>query len=244
MFWSGARPLRTARLGFVGAILVFGCSRPPAKAVASFGNLDSLVKASPADGKTWSRVATAVIHGDSAQAAHAAELLVRAGPVALPAIRRLLQEPDARSQRLGAYALGSLGPAGEPAVHELIPLMGGADSAVANMADWSLTRIAPAHAPKLLGLGHDLRYGDEGTRLAAALALGQSQDDVSPVCPLLVQHLADSSPGVRGAAFRVLQNAGASVLPCLQRPANEADPMIRAATRLLRIRLESGGLGS
>lgn len=244
MNWSGARPLRTAWLCTVLALFGIGCTRRPAKPIASFGNLDSLVKASNGDPKVWAHVATAVIHGDSAEAVHASELLAHADSAALPAIRRLLREPDPRSQRLGAYALGSLGAAGEPAVRELIPLMGGADSAVANMADWSLTRIAPPHTPKLLSLGHDLRYGDEGTRLAAALALGQGEEDVSPVCPLLVQHLADASAGVRGAVFRVLQNAGSSVLPCLQRPANEADPMIRAATRLLRIRLDPGGLGN
>jgi hypothetical protein len=122
--------------------------------------------------------------------------------------------------------------------------MGGADSSAANMADWSLTRIAPAHPPRLLTLVHDLRYGDEQTRVEAALSLKQLEVDLAPVCPLLVLRLADSSAPVRAAAFAALDKAGASVLPCLQYPRNEADPVIRSAVRLLRIRHSGGGLGN
>jgi HEAT repeat protein len=220
------------------------CDSPPTPAPTSFVNLDSLVKAANGDPGVWPRVATALIHGDSMAAVHAAELLAHAGPAALPAIRRLLRELDPRSQRLGAYALGSLGPAGAPALRDLIPLLGGADSTVANMADWSLSRIAPAREPPLLSLARDLRYGDDGVRLDAALNLKQVTDDVEPVCPLLVQRLADPSPAVRGAAFAVLEKAGATVLRCLQQPRPDADPEIRAAVRLLRIRVEGGGLGN
>lgn len=244
MNWFDTRTARfTVGCGML-AVLAVACTRPAKPAPTSFGNLDSLVKAAKGDAKVWPKVATAVIHGDSAVAVHASELLAHAGPAGLPAIRRLLRELNPRSQRLGAYALGSVGAAGEPAVADLIPLMGGADSSVANMADWSLTRIAPPHPPRLLTLAHDLRYGDEGTRLEAALGLKQIDADLAPVCPLLVAHLADPSPGVRGAAFAALDKAGASVLACLQQPRNETDPMIRAATRLLRIGLDDGGLGS
>jgi hypothetical protein len=225
-------------------VLMMGCARPSKPPAVSFGNLDSLVKASKGDARAWSRVAAAVVHGDSAVAVHASELLAHAGPAGLPAIRSLLQEFDPRSQRLGAYALGSLGAAGVPAVADLIPLMGGTDSSVANMADWSLTRIAPSHPPRLLTLAHDLRYGDEQTRVEAALTLKQVEADLAPVCPLLVLRLADASAPVRGAAFAALDNAGASVLPCLQHPRNEVNPVVRSAVRLLRIRRGGGGLGN
>ncbi len=243
MKWSGARISRIVLACGLLGLVAAACGRHPKPAPASFGNLDSLVRNSKGDAKVWFHVARAVIGGDSTVAVHASELLAHAGPAALPAVRLLLRRFDSRSQRLGAYALGSIGPAGEPAIADLIPLMGGPDSAVANMADWSLTRIAPEHAPRLLTLAHDLRYGDDGTRVEAALALKQIDADLEPVCPLLVLRLADPSPPVRAAAFGALDRAGASLLPCLQQPRNEADPMVRAATRLLRIRIGGGGGG-
>ncbi len=238
---------RTARLvlgcGLL-ALVMGGCGRPVKPAPGSFGNLDSLVRVAKTDGKVWSRVAAAVTLGDSAVAIHASELLAHAGPAALPAVRHLLGQPDARSQLLGAYALGSLGRVGEPAVPDLIPLMGGADSSVANMADWSVTRIAPQNPPRLLTLARDIRYGDDGVRLEAVLALKRFDGDLDPVCPLLVSRLADPSPAVRSAAFAVLDRAGATVLPCLRHPRNETNPMVRSATLLLRIRSDGGGLGN
>jgi HEAT repeat protein len=239
-----ARRSRSALKSGLLAILMAACAHPATPAAASFGNLDSLVRAAKGDDKVWSHVAAAVIRGDSAVAIHASELLAHAGPAGLPAVRRLLRQPDFRSQRLGAYALGSLGATGEPAVADLIPLVGGADSSVANMADWSATRIAPQNPPRLLTLAHDLRYGGEETRLEAVLALKRIDADLEPVCPLLVLRLADPNPAVRRAAFTALDRAGASVGPCLQHPRNQTVPFIRAATRLLRIRMNGGWLGN
>src|SRR5262245_3492387 len=86
---------------------------------------------------------------------------------ALPALQRLLADPDAAVRGTAVSAAGRMGP---PALPLLTAALRHADRHIRRQAVWALGRMGPAAAPAALDLGQALADPDPRTAAGAAQA--------------------------------------------------------------------------
>ncbi|MDB6110081.1 MAG: repeat-containing protein [Pedosphaera sp.] len=111
---------------------------------------------------------------------------------AVPALIKLLDDPDAEVRGYAAYCLGQIGPGAQAAVPELIKMLSGTNGSLdINTAAQALGEIGPAARPAVPLLSAALTNGSKWFRLATPrIALMKIQgESLSP----LIERLRDTS---------------------------------------------------
>jgi len=126
-------------------------------------------------------------HTDKYVRRNAVWALGRLGPVArpaLPALCRVLADPDPRTASGAAQALGNMGAAGAEAVGPLAEAMRGTNIVLCRLAAKALSQIGP---PALATLITHLQHTDPFVRGESALALGWMGPAGRPAVSFLAQ---------------------------------------------------------
>ncbi len=157
----------------------------------------------------------------------AAWALGRIGPAAEPEISFLIETMRATKllavRRSTAEALGMFGAAAKPAVSELLKMLDNDDAITrvnAAVALWKIDRH-PKAVPALLEM---LRRNDRSQAYAAAVALGQMEQEADRVAPALIEALHARDADVRRAAARSLGQLGKAAFPSLGKAKALDDP--------------------
>lgn len=195
-----------------------------AEAVAALPALNRVLESSDHASRLWARYAIARITNDLP--AHlpffiealadrttlfpgmAAAALAGFGPVAAPAVPRLiheLQDADAEYRWSAAGALAAIGTAAVEAVPALITTLDDPDEKVRWYAAWALGEIGPASADAVPALIAALNDIDDDVRGYAARALGNIGGPTSEAAlPALRALLADDNHNLQSAATEAL----------------------------------------
>ena len=157
----------------------------------------------------------------------AAWALGRIGPAAESEIPFLIETMRSTKllavRRSTAEALGNFGAAAKPAMSELLKFLANDDEITcvnAAVALWKIDRH-PKALPALLAM---LRHGDSSQAYAAAVALGQMQQEAEKTAPALIEALRAPTADVRRAAARSLGQLGTAVFPALEKAHALQDP--------------------
>ncbi len=157
----------------------------------------------------------------------AAWALGRIGPAAEPEIRFLTETMRTTTllavRRSTVEALGNFAAAAKPAVSELLKMLGNDDEITrvnASVALWKIDRH-PKALPALLEM---LRPGNSSQAYAAAVALGQMEEEADVAAPALIAALHAPAADVRRAAARSLGQLGKAAFPALQKANALRDP--------------------
>jgi HEAT repeat protein len=171
----------------------------------------------------------------------AVDPLVRAGPIAVPALRKALKDPDHDFRSKSIFVLGKMGPVGKEAVPDLIAVLkDDKDWRVRSSAISTLGKMgeeAEAAVPMII---KSLTDKDVSARLNAATALGQIGPAARLAVPDLAKALEDSNFGVRKGAATSLGQLGfraKSAIPALTKSLEDEASTVRlaAAEALLHI---------
>jgi HEAT repeat protein len=171
------------------------------------------------------------------------EEAVRVGArAAVPAIARMLSEPDVRVRRKAAEALSYMGPEGEAAVPALSAGVSDKDRQVRQNCVMALERMGPKAAPATEVLVAALRDEWFAIRFKAAEALASAGGDPEVVVPALIGALADEQFAVRRLAAQSLGRIGPAAraaVPALQRLLKDPEAQVqreaREALRCIRL---------
>jgi HEAT repeat protein len=141
----------------------------------------------------------------------------------LPALRKLLEDPEPAVRGAAAEALGHLG--AKEAVHDLLKLLRDVDASLRGAAARALGCLgAEKYAPELRMLLTDQVASVRG---AAAEALGRVRD--KQAVPVLLKLLQDVDDSPRGAAAEALGRLGAKeAAPQLRVLLKDPEPVVRA----------------
>lgn len=146
----------------------------------------------------------------------AGDALVRRGAAAVPALIRLLEDPDPTRRASAAATLGRIGPPAWQAGPALKRLM--REESITNVREQmarSLGQVArdqPETIDELIGY---LETGDESTRVLAAEALGAAGEPAAKAVPALMWALVDPSTQLRAEAAEALGSLGPAVRPAI-----------------------------
>ena len=176
--------------------------------------------------------------------AHVAHILGQIGPPAAPAVPALvkvLADPDPNVRTAAEFALGKIGPGAKEAVPALVQLVKEPEKSSAHAAVYALGSIGPdaaAAEPALVELIDGL---DNSLSLISAWALiqirGATADTANKVMPELLAGLKSSLPQSRATAAEALGSLGklaAGAAPQLERAAKDPNEQVReAATKAL-----------
>ena len=160
----------------------------------------------------------------------AAWALGRIGQAAQPEIPVLIKTmnstPLLAVRRSAAEALGNFGAAAKPAVSELLKMLNNDDDMTrvnAAVALWKIDRH-PQAVPALLQM---LRRGNSSQAYAAAVALGQMENEAERIAPALIAALHAPAADVRRAAARSLGQLGKAAFPALKKAMQDPDAEVR-----------------
>jgi HEAT repeat protein/lysophospholipase L1-like esterase len=166
--------------------------------------------------------------------ASAAQALARLGPTAedVPALARALESEDRYVAAYGAWSLGNLGAAAEPAVPDLVRALA-RDETNAVVAG-ALARVGPAAKAAVPELVKALASQDDGRRWRAARTLGRIGPAAEPAVEALTGALGDPNGVVRAHAARALGRIGPAAKPAaaaLQRATGDREEGVRDEAR-------------
>ena len=150
---------------------------------------------------------------------------------AIPALRPLLQDKNARVRRWAAWALAKIGPQSNVAIPELIGLLSDRDAQVRHSACWALGMMGEAAKPAVPELAKLLDDRTGFVRGAAAQSLGWIGPQAKEAIPVLAQKLA-TDPSVRACAAVALSKMGwepDAALPEFVRLLQDEDWSVRRA---------------
>ena len=137
------------------------------------------------------------------------EVAPAAASSAVPALGKMLSDPDSDLVRAATVALGRFGPLSEKALPDLIRLLGAADVELKVSAMQTIESIGTGSTPALPALIASLGDSDARVREAAAKVLGKFGPRGSAAEPALRKTLDDSNIQVRreasDALLRILQ---------------------------------------
>ncbi len=158
----------------------------------------------------------------------AAWALGRIGPAAESEIPYLTETMRTTTRHIAvrrsiAAALGNFGPAAKSAVSELLKMLKNDDEITcvnAAVALWKIDRH-PKALPALIDM---LRHGSSFQAYAAAVALGQIDQEAEKTVPALFEALHAPAADVRRAAARSLGQVGKAALPLLSKAKALKDP--------------------
>ena len=134
------------------------------------------------------------------------------GAEAIPHLIQALHDVYEPVRLNAAYALGAIG---EPAVSQLIEVLGVEDQIMRRMAAYALAAVG---APAVPALSEALEHTEETVRVEATYALAQIGDAVEPAIPALMERAKDENVEVRrylAEAFGSLGQAAAPTVPVL-----------------------------
>jgi HEAT repeat protein len=206
-----------APLAAVSALLA--CARQEKEAFVQKVVLDSLVKlAGPQNKDLAAELGRLLKEGDTPAARAAALALGKIGgsdaEVAVPILKRVLQDDDASVRELAAAALANIGQPAAPAVAVLTEALADRSPSVRRNAALALARIGTPSAPAAPALARALGVDNQpdDVRVYLAEALGKIGPAVSPVVDALLRALKeDGNQLVRQrviyALFHVPDNA-------------------------------------
>jgi HEAT repeat protein len=165
------------------------------------------------------------------EAAEATGTVQQLGAGALPAIRKVLQDPNATRERQKAAlkACGLLGPAAQPALSEVAAAL--SQPELTSEAAVALSFMgAPAFPPLQAALDSE----DPAVRRESLRSIGKLKEraglNTADVLPLLVQGIADPDPGVRSAAatyLGIVHEGDDLSVPALIEGLKDPDPEVR-----------------
>jgi HEAT repeat protein len=148
---------------------------------------------------------------------------------AVPALSKLLKDPDSDVRRKAALALGVIGPEGKRAAPVLMEILKDDDALLDHpAAAFALGRLGQHGAVAVPVLVGALRAESDLTRGAAAAALGQIGPRARAAQPALRRALRDASQDVRTCGALALLQTGSQ--------SREAIPVLVAALRFKDIK--------
>lgn len=153
--------------------------------------------------------------------------LGRLGPLAtdaIPALVRLLDDPDGLLRRSAARAIGQCGAEAVPA---LSAALSHSDRHVRRQATWALGRLGEKARPAVIKLGQTLSDSDSRTATGAAQALGTLGPIAEPAIPHLIRALSSLNRVLCRLAARALSQIGPPAMVPLFEPLFDADPFVR-----------------
>jgi HEAT repeat protein len=151
----------------------------------------------------------------------ARQTLVKLGPVAVPALKAVLDGPVDRLCTDAAGVLGAIGPAAADAVPTLVGLMDAKDPRVRSVAAHALGQIGPAARAALPALRRRLDLPDPAARIRVAAVLWRIERDPS-LLAVLDEGLKPGHPALQ-EAVEVFRSIGAESIPRLSRALRSSD---------------------
>lgn len=128
------------------------------------------------------------------------------------AIKRCLQDKNAKVRKHAVKMLGTLGPRAAQAVFDLADrALNDTDPDVQRLSCHALGEIGPTSSAALPALVQLLRHSEEDLRLVAVQTLNILGDDSEMAMPALIQALKDQSTRVRKYAALTLNQLGAVI---------------------------------
>jgi CubicO group peptidase (beta-lactamase class C family) len=158
----------------------------------------------------------------------------------IPSLIRALADSDAIVRENAAEALGSWGPAAEPAIPALVMLLSDNDPFVSGKAADALSRIGKGSVPRLISA---LRDGGSNIRWCAAIALGKIGVDAREAVPMLAGALCDTDDNVRWSAVVALggmRTLAREAIPALIRCLHDRDEDVRRGADMARDAIDPG----
>ena len=145
----------------------------------------------------------------------------KSGPAATPEQKKVrelivkLMDPDARTRKDAARALGRMGPAAEEAVPSLRKAIGD-EPLVAIWAQYAIAEITDTDEPYVSAIAAYLRNEDDDLRGHAAAALGEMGPRAVKALPELMRTITeDKNPNVRFNAGLAVPKMKAKAVPAL-----------------------------
>ena len=176
------------------------------------------------EGKTLSAWVAQSKQKDSATRQFAISGLRHFGPAGVPAIAELLNDERGDVRREASETLGKLGPEAKSAVPALIESCRTGDYYLVDANVESLRKIGPAAVPAIAGLLGDK---EKEIRLAAARALGKMGADAVSAVPILQDRVKECDDSVSDAAASSLARIGLSAVPTLAGLLKDKDWFVR-----------------
>ncbi len=143
---------------------------------------------------------------------------------AVPALIKLLADPDPHLQQMATYALQEFTGEAWPSIPALLGAMRDGPEDLSGAAEYAIRQIGEGAIPTCL---EAVRHGGPETRRLAMKGLAATSSRTDTATPILLELLGDPEPEVRDAAADGVWSAPETTIPLLLAALSHDDPFVR-----------------